>query len=120
MFAIAAAILIFNKRYDNMMLWGIDALILIGISFFLNIFDLWKAVNLPKHEQNSEVSSAAQDVNQTMENLKPDEEDGDNLNFRVMKEEQDVNNLNATKKISSSKKYSNTKGGLSPSKNKPS
>jgi hypothetical protein len=55
-----------------------------------------------------------------MENLKPDEEDGDNLNLRVMKEEQDVNNLNATKKIGSSKKYSNTKGGLSPSKNKPS
>jgi hypothetical protein len=49
MFAIAAAILIFNKRYENMMLWGIDALILIGISFFLNIFDLWKAVNLSKH-----------------------------------------------------------------------
>jgi hypothetical protein len=49
MFAIAAAILIFNKRYDNMMIWGIDALIVIGVSFFLNIFDLWKAVNLPKN-----------------------------------------------------------------------
>lgn len=49
MFAIAAAILIFNNRYDNMMIWGIDALIVIGVSFFLNVFDLWKAVNLPKH-----------------------------------------------------------------------
>jgi len=49
MFGIASAILIFKSRYQNMMIWGIDALIVIFISFLLNIFDLWKAVNLPRH-----------------------------------------------------------------------
>ena len=49
MFAIASAILIFNNKYQNMLIWGIDAMIVIVISFLLNVFDLWKAVNLPKH-----------------------------------------------------------------------
>ena len=63
MFGVAAAILIFNSRYTNMMLWGIDALLVVVLSFLLNVFDLWKAVNLPKTEQESEVSSAPQEIN---------------------------------------------------------
>jgi len=70
MFGIASAILVFKNRYDNMMMWGVDSLIVIFFSFVLNIFDLWKAVNLSKHEQHSEMSTVVNEVNQTMENLK--------------------------------------------------
>ncbi len=48
-FAIASAIITVKYRYINMMFWGIDALIVICISFAINIWDLWKAVNLAQH-----------------------------------------------------------------------
>lgn len=53
MFGISSAILVFKARYQNMMMWGIDALIVMGISFLLNVFDLWKVLNLSKHDQES-------------------------------------------------------------------
>lgn len=49
MFVIASAIVTFKNRYENMMIWGIDGMIVIGMSFLLNLIDLWKVVNLSKN-----------------------------------------------------------------------
>lgn len=48
-----------------MVLWGIDALIVVICSILVSSWDLWNFVNLSKEEQQSEMSSRNEDVNHT-------------------------------------------------------
>ena len=56
---------IYQASFDNMLFWGIDALIVIGVAFILTAWDLWDFTNLKREEQNSEMSSQNSEVNHT-------------------------------------------------------
>lgn len=107
--------MVFKSRYENMMIWGIDALIVVAVGFFLNLFDLWKVVNLAKHERESELGtekSEKNEINETMENLKGDDETKEEKFMEMKVEDEggdnDINDLNATKKINIPVKMSST------------
>lgn len=58
---IGSALEILKSQFVNMLLWGIDSLLVTAISLGLTAWDVWVFANLTKDEQQSEMSSRERD-----------------------------------------------------------